>query len=102
MEGCRGQGWSLGLSGSGIHLSSVIRRFIQAHQVQGKVASGEGNRVARASERDRFPCLTYSCRHIHPPQPHQTHEQVKVRASLQPPGRVEQGCAREGLPRRRA
>ena len=102
MEGCRGQGWSLGLSGSGIHLSSVIRRFIQAHQVQGRVASGAGNRVARASERDRFPCLTYSCRHIHPPEPHQTHQQVKVRASLQPLGRWEQGCAREGLPRRRA
>ena len=102
MEGCRGQGWSLRLSDSSIHLSSALRRFIQAHQVQGRVASGAGNRVARASERARSSHLTYSCRPIHPSQPHQTHEQVKVRASLQPPGRVEQGCAREGLPRRRA
>ena len=67
MEGCRGQGWSLGLSGSGIHLSSVLRRFIQAHQVQGRVASGAGNGLARASERDRFPCLpTHADTYTHP------------------------------------
>ena len=55
MEGCGGQGLNLVISDSNIHVSSVIRRFIQAHQMQGRVASGAGNRVARASERARFP-----------------------------------------------
>ena len=67
MEGCGGQGLHLVISDSGIHLSSVIRRFIQAHQVQGRVASGAGNRVARASERARFPCLpTHADTYTHP------------------------------------
>ena len=67
MGGCGGQGLPLVISDSDIHLSSVIRRFIQAHQVQGRVASGAGNRVARASERARFPCLpTHTDTYTHP------------------------------------